>query len=156
MPAASEAFRKLLYPEVGHMFYWGSWSQFTGFSAVPGCIGSREDVASDLCFLTAWWQQGQTSHPSMRLETAATAHTTSRSHVGSALPSVSAWSWKLLGWYNPLLSHPKTIISCLFGKPRLFPGLPHLCPISPFRLSSWQSIPVLSLGSDLRSVNLNS
>lgn len=42
-----------------------------------------------------------------------------------------------------------TGISCLSGKQKLFPGFPCLCHISPHRLFSWQSTPVLSLGSDL-------
>ena len=40
------------------------------------------------------------------------------------------------------------MISCLSGRPSLFPGLPQLCYTSSLRVSSWQSIPVLSLGSN--------
>ena len=48
-----------------------------------------------------------------------------------------------------------TGISCLSSKKRLFPGSPRLCHFSPYRLSSQQSTPVLSLGSDLQSLSLS-
>ena len=47
------------------------------------------------------------------------------------------------------------MISYLHGRPRFFCGLPQLYHTNPFRLSSWQSLPVLSLGSDLQSLSLS-
>ena len=47
------------------------------------------------------------------------------------------------------------MISCLPGRPRFFCGLPQLYHTSPLRLSSWQSLPVLSLESDLQSLSLS-
>ena len=47
------------------------------------------------------------------------------------------------------------MISWPFGRPRPFPGLPQLCSTSPLRVSSWQSTPILSLGSDPRSLSLS-
>ena len=51
--------------------------------------------------------------------------------------------------------HPKTITSCLSSKPSLFPGLPQVCYVSTPRLSSQQSIPIISLGSDLQGLCLS-
>ena len=48
------------------------------------------------------------------------------------------------------------MISCLPGRPRFFCGLPQLYHTSPLGLSSWQSLPVLSLGSDIQSLSLSS
>ena len=51
--------------------------------------------------------------------------------------------------------HPKTMTSCLSSKPSLFPGLPQVCYVSTPRLSSQQSIPIISLGSDLQGLCLS-
>ena len=58
----------------------------------------------------------------------------------------------------PLLVHPKTMVSCLLGRSRVFSGLPHsyLWRTSPLQAVFMQPTPVLSLGSDLRSPSLRS
>ena len=48
------------------------------------------------------------------------------------------------------------MIPYLHGRPRFFCELPQLYHPSPLSLSSWQSLPVLSLGSDLQSLSLSS
>ena len=61
--------------------------------------------------------------------------------LGSALIAVAQtrlWSSFRQCSESPLLAHPKTIVSCLLGRSRLFPGLPPASPwrASPFRLCS--------------------
>ena len=55
----------------------------------------------------------------------AIVHPTSGIHKGSFWQFVSAGSWRV----------PAAIISCLSGRPMLFPGLLPLCHISPLRVS---------------------
>ena len=59
---------------------------------------------------------------------------------------------------SPLLVHPKTMVSCLLGRSRLFPRLPPgwLWCTSPLQAVFTPPTPVLSLGSDLRSPSLSS
>ena len=54
---------------------------------------------------------------------------------------------------SPLLVHPKTMVSCLLGRPRVSPGLPlgYLWHTSPLQAVFIQPTPVLSLGSDPQS-----
>ena len=77
--------------------------------------------------------------------------------------------WSLCRWCPPVcectelevpgLAHPFHAPHdndlCLSSKPRLFLGLPQVCYISTPRLSSQQSIPVISLGSDLQGLCLS-
>ena len=59
---------------------------------------------------------------------------------------------------SPLLEHPETMVCCLLGRSRLFPGLPSglLWCISPLQAVFMQPTPVLSLGSDRQSPSLSS
>ena len=51
---------------------------------------------------------------------------------------------------------PVAMIFCLSDRPRLFPGLLQVCHISPLRVSSRQSTPVLFLMSDPQRMSLSS
>lgn len=73
------------------------------------------------------------------------AHLTSGIHEGSVLLSASPQSWKV----------PTAMISYFSGWHRLFPGIPWLCCMGPFRLSSWPSTPVFSQWPNLQSPSLN-
>ena len=62
------------------------------------------------------------------------------------------------GKESSLLAHPETMVSCLLGSSRVFPGLPpgQLWHTNPLQAVFTQPTPVLSLGSDLRSPSLSS
>ena len=57
-----------------------------------------------------------------------------------------------------LFMHPETMVSCLLAMSRIFPGLPsgQLWLTSSLQAVFTQPTPVLSLGSDLRSLSLSS
>ena len=67
----------------------------------------------------------------------------------SSFRRCSAFCWQT-GKESLLLIHPKTIVSCLLGRSRLFPGLPpsYLWCTSPLQAMLMQPTPVLSLGSE--------
>ena len=81
--------------------------------------------------------------------------------LGSTLTAAARarlWSWVRWCSESPLLALPKTMVSCLFSRSRLFPGLPPGYPWRPSPLQAvfMQPTPVLSLGSDLQSPSLSS
>ena len=80
---------------------------------------------------------------------------------GSALiAAADARLWSSFRWCSesPLLVHPETMVSFLFGRSRPFPGLPphDLWCTCLLQTVFTQPTPVLSLGSDLRSPSLSS
>ena len=60
--------------------------------------------------------------------------------VSALIAAAHTHLWRSFRRYSesPLLAHPKTMVSCLLGSYRLFPGLPpgQLWHTSPFRLCS--------------------
>ena len=103
-PAVAEAGMMLQQPEVRFVFSWGScpwimgpWQRWA--AQAPG----RRGVESDLCLCTGF------------LVAAAVALAAAHAHL-----------WSSFRWCSefPLLAHPETMVSCLLGRSRLFPGLP--------------------------------
>ena len=78
-------------------------------------------------------------------------------HLRSSFKRCSAFCGQT-GEESPLLPHPKTMVSYLLVRSRLFPGLPpgYLWHTSPLQAVFTQPTPVLSLVSDLQSWSLSS
>ena len=102
-PAAAEASVTLQQPEACRAFSRGSFPWITGpwqwrGAQAPG----RGSVDSDLCLHTGFL-------------VAVAVALASHAHLWSSFRRCSE---------SPLLTHPETMVSCLFGSSRLFPGLP--------------------------------
>ena len=147
-PAAAEAGMMLHQPEVRRVFSWGSCPWIPGpwqwqAAQAPG----RGGVDSDLCLHTGFLVYASSSlsvsWPSLGSVLIAAAH----AHPWSSLRQCSE---------SPLLVQPETIVSCLFSRSRLFPGLPpsYLWCTSTLQAVFTQATPVLSLGSNLQSQSL--
>ena len=135
-PVAAEAGMMLHQPEAHHVLSPVSCPWITGAwqwraAQAPG----RGDVESDLCL-----------------------------HTGFLVAAAVALASHALLWSSfrrcsesPFLKHPETMVSCLLGSSRLFPGLPpsSLWCTSPLQAVFTPPTPVLSLGSD-RSPSLSS
>ena len=115
-PAVAEAGVTLQQPELCCVSSPGSCPWITGpwqwrAAQVPG----RGCVDSDLClqhrFLGGGSSSLSVSCPSLRSALIAAA----RAHLWSSFRRRSE---------SPLLAHPETLVSCLLGRSRLFPGLP--------------------------------
>ena len=115
-PVVSEAGVTLQQPKERLVFSWrscpwimGSW-QWRAAQA-PG----RGGVESDLCLHTGFFGGGSSSLsiscPSLVSEVIAAAY----DHLWNSFRQCSE---------SPLLMHPGTMVSCLLGSSRLFPGLP--------------------------------
>ena len=78
-------------------------------------------------------------------------------HLWSSLGQCSA-SCGHMAKESPLLAHPETMVSFLFGRSRLFPWFPpsQMWCTSPLQAVFMQPTPVLSLGSDRWSLSLSS
>ena len=114
-PAAVEAGVTLQQPEVRCVFSWGSCPWIMGpwqwwAAQAPGMGG----VDSDLCLHTGFL-------------VAAAADLALHARLVSALIDVARaclWSSFRRCSESLLLVHPETMVSCLLGSSRLFPGLP--------------------------------
>lgn len=92
------------------------------------------------CFGNSWDYLALGLHNSQSLSS---THPTYSNHEWKSLWSTSVWAQRV----------PEAIISCLCGRPRVFPGPPLLCHTSSLRVISQQSTPVLFLGSNTWSLN---
>ena len=114
-PAATEAGMMLHQPEAHHVFSQGSCPWITGpwqWRAAQAL--GRGGVDSDLC-----------SHTGFLVAAAAAfvfhAHLWGPRWQPRLKPIWSSFRWCS---ESPLLTHPETMVSCLLGSSRLFPGLP--------------------------------
>ena len=114
-PAAAEASVTLHLPEGHRAFSRESCPWITGrWQWWAAQAPRRGGVDSDLC-----------SHTGCLV--AAAAALASHACLGSVLIAaarVSLWSSFMWCYESPLLAHPETMVSCLLGSSRLFPGLP--------------------------------
>ena len=147
-----------------------------GPSITLGCTGSQTGVRSDLHLLTAWWES---THSPLGSQTTACLPTAPhpqlasgiQAGLGSSQPAFPPLWSQTAAVANPTCGTCK-VASCRlwavelelpcnydlvppWEAPVLFCGLPQLYHTSPLRLSSWQSLPVLSLDSDLQSLSLS-
>ena len=142
-----------------------------------GCTGSQKGVCSDLHLLTAWWESTgsppgsqttalsphrppsttnlwHTSWPWQQLASIPTSVVTDRSRGSSHL-------WHLQRLHLAVCELVELELPCDNDllppwEAQVFLWTPSAVSYSPLRLSSWQSLPVLSLGSDLQSLSLTS
>ena len=93
----------------------GKLSLDHGTLAVAGCTGSREGRCGEWPVLAHRLLGGGSSSLSISCPS-----------LGSALIATSRIHLWWFRWCSesPLLTHPETMVSCLLGSSRLFPGLP--------------------------------
>ena len=120
-PAAAEAGVTLHQPEVRRAFSRGSCPWITGpwqwrAAQASGRAGVDSDLSLHTGFLVA---AAAVSCPSLGSEVIAAA----RAHLWSSFRRCSTFCGQR-GKESPLLAHPETVVSCLFVRSRLLPGLP--------------------------------
>ena len=138
-PVAAEASMTLQQPEARHVFSLGSCPWITG----PWHKLSGGEVWIVTCACTHRLLGGNSSSLSISCP----------SLVSVLIVTAHATLWSSFRWCSesPLLTQPETMVSCLLGSSRLFPGLPpsYLWHTNPLQAVFTQPTPVLSLGSDL-------
>ena len=122
-PAAEEASMMLQPPEVHHVFSWEvvPGSQDPGSGRLHRLPGEEVWIVSCACIQASWWLQHSLSISCRSLVSLLIA--TARAHLWSSFRRYSAFCGQT-GKESPLLAHPETMVSCLLGRSRLFPGLP--------------------------------
>ena len=145
-PAAAEPSVTLHQPEARRVFSRASCHWISGPWQWRAAQATRRGgVESDLCSHTGFLMAAAAALVSLVSTLIATAHT----HLWILFRRCSE---------SPLLTDPETMASCLLGRSRLFPRLPpgQLWLTSPLQAVFSPPTPVLSLGSDLQSLSLNS
>ena len=145
-PAAAEPSVTLHQPEARRVFSRASCHWISGPWQWRAAQATRRGgVESGLCSHTGFLMAAAAALVSLVSTLIATAHT----HLWILFRRCSE---------SPLLTDPETMASCLLGRSRLFPRLPpgQLWLTSPLQAVFSPPTPVLSLGSDLQSLSLNS